>query len=90
VLPQHADASEAAQQNTGLTPQEGAVEIFWFHAGGIKQMFEKWKAAFLSMSVLLLPLKQDELEHLEALVTDFLEISPREGSDNMPFFYDRS
>lgn len=41
VLPQHADASEAAQQNTGLTPQEGAVEIFWLHAGGIKQLFEK-------------------------------------------------
>lgn len=38
------------------------------------------------MSVLLLQMKQDELEHLEALVTDFLEISPREQSDNMPFF----
>lgn len=36
------------------------------------------KLLFLSMSVLLLQMKQDELEHLEALVTDFLEISPRE------------
>lgn len=36
-----ADTLEAAQENTGLTPQEGAVEIFWLHAGGIKQMFKK-------------------------------------------------
>lgn len=48
------------------------------------------KLLFLSMSVLLLQMKQDELEHLEALVTDFLEISPRERSDNMPSLYDRS
>lgn len=41
MLPQHAGAPEAAQQNTGLTSQEGAVEIFWLQAGGIKQMFEK-------------------------------------------------
>lgn len=28
VLLQHADASEAVQQNTGMTLQEGAMEIF--------------------------------------------------------------
>lgn len=41
MLPQRAGASEAAQQNTGLTPQEGAVEIFWLQAGGTKQLLEK-------------------------------------------------
>lgn len=41
MLPKLADTLEAAQENTGLTPQEGAVEIFWLHAGGIKQMFKK-------------------------------------------------
>lgn len=30
------------------------------------------------MLLLLLQMKQDELEHLEALVTVFLEIPPRE------------
>lgn len=39
MLPKLADTSEAAQENTSMTPQEEAVEIFWLHAGGIKQMF---------------------------------------------------
>lgn len=41
MLPKLAGALEAAQENTGMTPQEGAVEIFWLRAGGIKQMFKK-------------------------------------------------
>lgn len=37
------------------------------------------------MSVLQLQMKRVELEHLEALVTDFSAISPQERSDNVPF-----
>lgn len=55
MLPKLADTSEAAQENTGMTPQEGAVEIFWLHAGGIKQMFKKMKSCFLKYVTVAAP-----------------------------------
>lgn len=36
-------------------------------------------------SALQLQMKRVELEHLEALVTDFSAIFPQERSDNVPF-----